>query len=279
MKSKGCQPCGPRVHGLFYGKFYKTDLQGASEIHHLSLVCAANRTLFYVEFYNCTRIPIRAVFPPHIQRRRNSMRVVAISSARTNSDKQLLDAHHRLRARVFFERLGWEVDVVDGCEADRFDRLNPTYILVITNDDLVAGCARLLPAVGPTMASEVFPSLLPNGSLEAHSGMIESSRFCVDQTMGEGRGGGLVHEATLTMFAGIVEWCLVNAYSEIVTVTDLRFERLLAQVGWPFHRLAEPKKIGVTNAVAGILPATAEMFTRLRPNSYRSDFTSIGRAA
>jgi acyl homoserine lactone synthase len=207
------------------------------------------------------------------------MQVVAISSPRTTSEKRLLEAHHRLRARVFSERLGWDVDVVDGCETDRFDSLNPTYIMAIAEGGVVVGCARLLPAIGPTMASEIFPTLLPDRHLDAHSGTIESSRFCVDRPSGEGRGNAVVHEATLTMFAGIIEWSLANGYSEIVTVTDLRFERLLAQVGWPFHRLAEPRTIGVTNAVAGILPATEEMFFRLRPDAYRSDFQSFGRAA
>ncbi|RVG79124.1 hypothetical protein CN177_24440 [Sinorhizobium meliloti] len=44
----------------------------------------------------------------------------------------------------------------------------------------------------PTMITDVFPSLLPNGQLDAHSAMIESSRFCADTCAGEGRGAGSV---------------------------------------------------------------------------------------
>ncbi|AFL54889.1 N-acyl-L-homoserine lactone synthetase [Sinorhizobium fredii] len=105
---------------------------------------------------------------------------------------------------------------------------------------------------------DVFPSLLPNEGLKAHPFLIESSRFCVDTGLDEGRGGGMVHETTLTMFAGIIEWCMAHDYTDIVTVTDLRFERILARVGWPLLRLGEPKKIGVTMAVAGTLPANSE---------------------
>ncbi|KEA03042.1 acyl-homoserine-lactone synthase TraI [Rhizobium rhizogenes] len=207
------------------------------------------------------------------------MQALAFSLPRTIQQAHLLHLHHRLRARVFSDRMGWEVDVVEGCEADSFDTLRPTYVLAIAETGQLAGCARLLPALGPTMVANVFPSLLPDGQLNGHAAMIESSRFCVDTALPEGRGTGSVHEATLTMFAGIVEWCMANSFTEIVTVTDLRFERILARVGWPLQRLGEPKKIGVTMAVAGTLPADAETFLRLRPNNYRSELTALSQVA
>ena len=207
------------------------------------------------------------------------MQILAISKPRNIHEAQLLHRHHQLRARVFSERLGWEVAVIDGQESDAFDALMPTYIIAISDSGAVAGCARLLPSLGPTMVTDIFPSLLPSEGLGAHQFMIESSRFCVDTTLQAGRGDGTVHEATLTMFAGIIEWCMTNGYTEIATVTDLRFERILARVGWPLRRLAEPKKIGVTMAVAGILPANADIFLRLRPSNYRSELSTVSQAA
>lgn len=207
------------------------------------------------------------------------MQVLAFSAPRTIQEAHLLHLHYQLRARVFADRLGWEVDVTAGCESDGFDALRPTYVLAIAETGQLAGCARLLPALGRTMVADVFPSLIPGGQLNAHAAMIESSRFCVDTALAVGRGTGSIHEATLTMFAGIVEWCIANGYTEIVTVTDLRFERILARVGWPLRRLGEPKKIGVTMAVAGTLPADAETFMRLRPSDYRSELTPLSKVA
>jgi acyl homoserine lactone synthase len=207
------------------------------------------------------------------------MQVLSFSLPRTIQEAHLLHLHYRLRARVFSDRLGWEVDVTAGCESDGFDALRPTYVLAIAETGQLAGCARLLPTLGPTMVADVFPSLLPDGQLNGHAAMIESSRFCVDTSLAEGRGTGSVHEATLTMFAGIVEWCVANGYTEIVTVTDLRFERILARVGWPLRRLGAPKKIGVTMAVAGTLPADADTFLRLRPANYRSELTPLSQVA
>lgn len=200
------------------------------------------------------------------------MKVFAFSAPRNLQDADLLRQHHQLRAQVFSNRLGWEVKVDAGHESDAFDTLGPTYIFATTQCGQLAGAARLLPALGPTMIADVFPSLLPHGRLNAHSAMIESSRFCVDTNLAEGRGHSVVHEATLSMFAGIIEWCTVNSFTEIVTVTDLRFERILARVGWPLRRLAEPRKIGVTVAVAGLLDADVSIFDRLRPSNYQSDF-------
>ncbi|MGZ2402859.1 N-acyl-L-homoserine lactone synthetase [Rhizobium ruizarguesonis] len=141
------------------------------------------------------------------------MQVLALSTPRTFLEAHLLHLHYQLRARVFADRLGWEVDVTAGCESDGFDALRPTYVLAIADSGQLAGCARLLPALGPTMVADVFPSLLPDGQLNGHAAMIESSRFCVDTALAEGRGTGSVHDATLTMFAGIVEWSMANGYT------------------------------------------------------------------
>lgn len=57
------------------------------------------------------------------------MQVIAISAQPDLRAKQLLEQHHRLRARVFSDRLGWAVCVLDGLESDAFDDLEPTYII------------------------------------------------------------------------------------------------------------------------------------------------------
>ncbi|OCP35960.1 acyl-homoserine-lactone synthase [Ensifer sp. LC163] len=44
-------------------------------------------------------------------------------------------------------------------------------------------------------------------------------------------GKGALHEITRVMFAGIMEWCLVNGYTEIVAATDVVVERILGRAG------------------------------------------------
>jgi acyl homoserine lactone synthase len=206
------------------------------------------------------------------------MHIIAIRNPQCASDVRILDAMHRLRARIFHGRLAWNVRCIEGREFDEFDALSPTYIIALSRSETIVSCARLLPALGTTMLKAVFPQLLRNGHVPAHGAMIESSRFCVDTSIEEGRGQAL-HEATLSMFAGIIEWSIHNGYSEIATATDVRFERILGRAGWPMERLGDPMMINETRSVAGVLPADRASFQRLRPPCYTSDFIAPRKQA
>jgi acyl homoserine lactone synthase len=192
--------------------------------------------------------------------------------------RSLLDGMHQLRARVFPGWLGWQVRIEQGHERDEYDALGPTYILALTDHGDVAGCARLLPTIDPNMLSQTFPQLLASGRLRAKPTRIESSRFCVDSQR-EGRGGRFLHEAILTMFAGVIEWSMSNGYDEIVTATDVLFERILQRAGWPMTRLGGVELIGETMSVAGILPADRTSFEQVYPPGYCSDLRRLKRAA
>lgn len=207
------------------------------------------------------------------------MRAVAIAPRSYKDFADLLDGMHRLRARVFRDRLNWDVDVKNGHEADGFDDCNPTYILAVAGRNTVVGCARLLPATGPTLLSVLFPELRERGPFSPHATMIESSRFCVDTSLEAGRAGQALHDATWTMFAGIIEWSMINGYCELVTATDVRIERILRRAGWPMTRVGEPKRLGNTNAVVGLLPTDLPSFERVRPADYVSSIAPLRRAA
>ncbi|MGY4447465.1 N-acyl-L-homoserine lactone synthetase [Bradyrhizobium sp. i1.3.1] len=58
---------------------------------------------------------------------------------------------HRLRYRVFKQRLGWDVLVSGDMEVDEFDVLRPAHLLHRATDGRIQGCVRLLPSTGPTM--------------------------------------------------------------------------------------------------------------------------------
>lgn len=203
------------------------------------------------------------------------MRAIAIDANEHGGLGSLVDEMHQLRARVFAGRLGSRVKIEYGRERDEYDALDPTYILALTDRGDVAGCARL---TGPTMLSQTFPQLLPGSQLRGKSTMVEGSRFCVD-SRGERRGGRFLHESTLTMFAGIIEWSMLHGFDEVATATELRVERILQRAGWPMRRLGGVERIGKTMSVAGILPANQASFERVRPPGYRSDLRRLQRVA
>ncbi|RWE06219.1 MAG: autoinducer synthesis protein [Mesorhizobium sp.] len=198
------------------------------------------------------------------------MRILTVSPDLYGRHQSFLKQMYRLRAAVFGGRLEWDVSGTAGEERDRYDDYKPTYVLAINEPGMVAGCARLLPASGPTMLKYIFPELLEKGSLNPHPEMVDSSRFCVDTSQTPGREGGQLQLVTRTLFAGIIEWSMANGDSEIVTATDLRFERILKRSGWPMRRLGDPVAIGNTVAVAGSLPADCASFKQVCPAGYRS---------
>lgn len=171
---------------------------------------------------------------------------------------------HKMRYRVFRERLGWDVEFAGGMEVDSFDALRPAYLIQRGADDRINGCVRLLPTIGPTMLRETFPQLLHGNPMPAGNNIWESSRFALDAPEGSPLGKGRIAVATYELFAGVVEFGLANGLREIVTVTDERFERILRCVGWPLRRIGPSQRIGNTMAVAGFVDISRDVLAGLR---------------
>jgi acyl homoserine lactone synthase len=169
-----------------------------------------------------------------------------------------LQQMHRLRHRVFKRRLNWGVESNDGMEVDRFDALRPVYLLQSSSDGRISGCVRLLPTSGPTMLRDVFPELLAGHAPPARHDIWESSRFALDLPPSREKATGGLAKATCELFAGMIEFGLSRSLIDIVTVTDLRIERILRRAGWPLRRLGAPRPIGTTTAVAGYLEISPE---------------------
>jgi acyl homoserine lactone synthase len=179
----------------------------------------------------------------------------AIGPRQAGEHARELISMHELRGRVFGGRLGWEVSLEDGREVDRYDRLGPVYLVHLAADGEVDGCARLLPATGPTMLRDTFPVLLGGQTLRT-AGVWESSRFAADTgKCGCGDARGLAR-VTFELIAAEYEWALTHGVREIVTVTDVRMERILVRAGCAWERIADPQVIGVTRAVAGYIRMT-----------------------
>src|SRR4051794_33228597 len=96
---------------------------------------------------------------------RNRQMIVLIQSYNALDYRELLDNMFQLRARVFRDRLGWDVQVIDGRERDKYDDEGPVY-LIYADDEAkkVKGCLRLLPTTGPTLVADIFADTLPDAA-------------------------------------------------------------------------------------------------------------------
>ena len=171
---------------------------------------------------------------------------------------------HRLRYRVFKDRLDWDVEVSGELEIDQFDALRPAYLIQRANDGCVQGCVRLLPSIGPTMLRDTFPILLDGASAPTSLTIWESSRFALDPHHDTPKATHGLATATYELFAGMIEFGLSRQLTEIVTVTDARMERILRRAGWSLRRIGRPHALGRTLAVAGYLEVSIESLARIR---------------
>lgn len=167
-----------------------------------------------------------------------------------------------LRARCFYERRGWSVNVVDGKEIDYFDDLNPLYIMVEEGGTLLASL-RLLQTTGPHMLADIFPETMSEQPVIRHPLIWESTRFCVDTNAAEGRGVNGVNWATSELLVGLFSMALETGLENIISVYDLYMERILRRAGCSFDRLGEPFAYDGLKTVAGLFEVSQSVVDEL----------------
>ncbi|GLR90332.1 acyl-homoserine-lactone synthase [Bradyrhizobium iriomotense] len=175
-----------------------------------------------------------------------------------------LASMYKLRYRVFKQRLEWSVQTSGDMEMDDFDALHPAYLVQTSLEGHVEGSVRLLPTLGPTMVRDTFPMVLGGLPAPADPLVWESSRFAVDASPNAPKGEHGLAKSTYELFAGMIEFGLSRRLNNIVTVTDVRMERILKRAGWPLCRIASPCNIGNTMAVAGHLEISPGALQRVR---------------
>lgn len=178
-----------------------------------------------------------------------------IQGSDASSHPELFEQMYRMRARIFGERLGWDVSVVNGQERDEFDDCNPLYGLALSASGRdVVGCFRLLQTTGPTMLGTVFRELLPP-DLSIRSPLVwESTRFCVDTDRATELAEHGLNNITGRLLAAVYETGMYVGLTHVVTVIDVRMERVMRRAGCPMERLAPPKRIGKVDTVATLVP-------------------------
>lgn len=172
---------------------------------------------------------------------------------------------HRLRCRVFKGRLDWEVGSDNGLEWDRFDMLDPIYILAQDENGRVVGTWRMLPTTGPYMLRDVFPQLLDGLPAPCSPRILEGSRFAVDcEYDGSKAGLAALGRTTGEIFCAVVELSMALGAEEVVTVYDARIARLLPRLGIVPTWRGTPRQIGNTLAMAGRFDVNAEVLATVR---------------
>ncbi|MFV0515163.1 MAG: acyl-homoserine-lactone synthase [Jhaorihella sp.] len=135
---------------------------------------------------------------------------------------ELASAMFRDRADQFGTRLGWPVEVDRrGEERDRYDRLDPLYVIWERPDGGHGGSMRFLPTTGPVMVNDVFGHL--TGGAPVSSPLIwECTRFCLARDAGPNvaaalmlGGGEIMQRFGIRHFVGVFDARMVRIYRAI----------------------------------------------------------------
>ncbi|MCE2716015.1 MAG: acyl-homoserine-lactone synthase [Pseudomonadota bacterium] len=91
-----------------------------------------------------------------------------------------LDAMYRLRHKVFFEKLNWQVKSQDGMEKDEYDENYTYYLIYKDKNNVVRGCHRYIPMNNPCMFDGPFEFAFPDLKKYKNAKYWEASRLAVD---------------------------------------------------------------------------------------------------
>lgn len=184
---------------------------------------------------------------------------VQIIDQNSEPDPSTLDAIFRLRSEVFKERLAWDVASYNGREMDEFDSPDAIYGAVFNDDDgEIEGCFRFLPTTGRYMLKDTFPDLLHGRPAPNDAAILESTRFAVLPRGWRHNQKLSLIDITAQLLAAQLEYCLAHGIEKVVSVTDVRFERILRSAGLLCQRFGPPIRMGKMLVVAGWLEATED---------------------
>lgn len=189
--------------------------------------------------------------------------IIVLESHQSDVHKHILDDMFRLRARVFSEKLGWDVKVVDGQERDCYDDLNPVYIINLDENKNVVASLRLLPTTGRTLLSDIFYETAPDAASLAAPGIWECSRFCIDEDRLATISGREVRRTSAMMLASIAELGLLRGIEAIVGNCEPAALLAFRRSGVDVDVIGQTDKFGTKPVYLGLFDVRPDVYTTI----------------
>ncbi|ANM21288.1 acyl-homoserine-lactone synthase 2 (plasmid) [Rhizobium sp. N541] len=184
------------------------------------------------------------------------------------AERRAFDEMFRARAAVFRDRLGWQVDVKDQWERDRYDAAeDPVYLVTQWPSGTLRGSLRLLPTTGATMLTSEFRDFFDQPIDVDSPTCWECTRFCVHPLAGDADQNSSRTVAT-ELLSGLCDLALDTGIESIVGVYDAAMIGVYRRIGWRPTPLARSRpEIG--NLYVGLWDVTADNSRTLQANLSR----------
>jgi N-acyl-L-homoserine lactone synthetase len=200
--------------------------------------------------------------------------IVVIEQTNAHEHTHLMDEMFRLRARVFRDRMGWDVHVSDGKERDKYDDAAPVYIIDADEQAReVKGSLRLLPTTGPTVAADIFSDTMPDAVNLVAPTIWECTRFCLsDRLLSTGSREDQL-AASGVLIAALGDVAIGAGIESIIGNFDASMLRVYRRIGCEVEVLGATQRYG-RPVYLGIFPISAAILRnvkrRLRPTDARA---------
>ena len=196
--------------------------------------------------------------------------IIVVEPSNARAHATLTDQRIKLRARVFGDRLKWDVRIEEGMERDRYDEIGPVY-LIDTDEDArnVKGSLRLLPTTGPTVLADVFADTMPDAARLSAPSIWECTRFCVDEDIvGKGRREQIV--ASGNLIAGLGEVAIRAGIESVLGNFDATMLRLYRRIGCEVEVLGTTCRYG-DPVYLGLFPVSEPILRRVKAKLRATD--------
>lgn len=208
--------------------------------------------------------------------------IIVVDALNGHLYADVLAEMYRLRARVFQDRLGWDVKVQDGKEYDEYDAMNPAHVICLDDDGDVVGCMRLLQTTGPHMLADVFSSILDGEAPIRSARVWEATRFCVDtKKLTGGKARNSISYVTSEVMIGAFEYAQEAGVLDSVAVIDPVMNRVLQRSqNAPYDYLGKTVQMGKVKAMAALMDCSDERIAGIRAfNGITEDVFAPSNAA
>jgi len=190
--------------------------------------------------------------------------IVLIEKHNAHRYPHLLDEMFRLRARIFRDRLKWDVHVAEGRERDKYDDGAPLYIVYTDDEERdVKGSLRLLPTTGPTLLADLFSDTVPDAAHLSAPTIWECTRFCLnDSILDEGEQDQLFF-ASAILIAALGEVAINAGIESIIANFDSAMLRLYRRLGCEVEVLGSTSRYGRV-VYLGLFPVSTPILCRIK---------------
>jgi acyl homoserine lactone synthase len=190
--------------------------------------------------------------------------IVVIEPHNAREYTDLMDEMFRLRARVFRDRMGWDVRVINGKERDKFDDEQPVY-LIYADDEAreVKGCLRLLPTTGPTLLADFFSDTLPEAVHLSAPTIWECTRFCLDDGILSGGDREELYFTSAVLIAALGDVAIRAGIESILGNFDATMLRLYKRIGCEVEVLGSTQRYGYP-IYLGLFPISEAILCKVK---------------